>query len=187
MKEPKTVDIVEMVPNKGPIGKAFKKEAKNITDMLSKLSLDDITKHEADLEAKGEFKLSAGITIKKVLGFLMVKLPICLLVSCLQEMVLVKRQTKTVYVEKIVPSVVEPSFGVGRIMYAIFEHNFKVREGDEQRTYFSLPASIAPLKCSVLPLSTNPDFTPIVKQISKSLTEAEVSHKVDDSSGKKMK
>ena len=32
------------------------------------------------------------------------------------------------------PSVVEPSFGIGRIMYSIFEHNFKVREGDEQRT-----------------------------------------------------
>ena len=23
----------------------------------------------------------------------------------------------------------EPSFGIGRVMYAIFEHNFKVREG----------------------------------------------------------
>ena len=37
-------------------------------------------------------------------------------------------------VEELVPSVVEPSFGIGRVMYAIFEHNFKVREGDEQRT-----------------------------------------------------
>ncbi len=98
-------------------------------------------------------------------------------------MVAVKRGTKKVHVEKFVPSVVEPSFGIGRIMYAIFEHNFKIREGSEQRTYFSLPASIAPLKCSVLPLSNNPDFMPLVKQISKSLTEAEVSHKVDDSSG----
>lgn len=37
-------------------------------------------------------------------------------------------------VEEYVPSVIEPSFGVGRIMYALFEHNFRVREGDEQRT-----------------------------------------------------
>ena len=28
---------------------------------------------------------------------------------------------------------IEPSFGVGRVMYALFEHNFKIREGDEQR------------------------------------------------------
>ena len=32
------------------------------------------------------------------------------------------------------PSVVEPSFGIGRVMYTIFEHNFAVREGDEKRT-----------------------------------------------------
>ena len=24
---------------------------------------------------------------------------------------------------------IEPSFGIGRIMYSIFEHNFKIREG----------------------------------------------------------
>jgi glycyl-tRNA synthetase (class II) len=37
-------------------------------------------------------------------------------------------------VEEVVPSVIEPSFGLGRIMYTILEHTFHVREGDEQRT-----------------------------------------------------
>ena len=37
-------------------------------------------------------------------------------------------------VEEIVPNVIEPSFGIGRIMYTIFEHTFQIREGDEQRT-----------------------------------------------------
>ncbi len=78
---------------------------------------------------------------------------------------------------------IEPSFGIGRIMYALFEHNFRMREGDEQRTYLALPPLIAPLKCSVLPLSNNPDFGPLVKRLSKALTENEVSHRVDDSSG----
>lgn len=32
------------------------------------------------------------------------------------------------------PSVIEPSFGIGRIMYAILEHNFHTRENDAQRT-----------------------------------------------------
>lgn len=36
--------------------------------------------------------------------------------------------------EEFVPSVIEPSFGVGRVMYSVFEHNFKIREGDEQRS-----------------------------------------------------
>lgn len=165
LPEAKLVDVVEMLPNKGPIGKAFKKEAKSVCDLLASLSLEDIEAHERSLEAEGHFDLDSG--------------KYCVT----KEMVSVKRAQKKVHVEKFVPSVVEPSFGIGRVMYAIFEHNFKTRQGDEQRTFFSLPAIIAPLKCSVLPLSNNPDFTPHVRNISKALTEAEVSHKVDDSSG----
>ena len=37
-----------------------------------------------------------------------------------------------ILVEEIVPSVIEPSFGIGRIMYTIWEHNFVIR--DAQRT-----------------------------------------------------
>jgi len=36
-------------------------------------------------------------------------------------------------VEDVLPSVIEPSFGIGRIMYSILEHNFHIREGDENR------------------------------------------------------
>lgn len=87
-------------------------------------------------------------------------------------------------------------------MYAIFEHNFKMRENDEQRTYLTLPAIVAPIKCSVLPLSSNVEFQPFVKKLCKfchrnyscqnlritvilarDLTSVDVSHKVDDSSG----
>ncbi len=161
---PKTVDVTEMVPNKGVMGKAFKKEAKAVMDALASLSLDDINKFETELESSGQFQLEGGATITK-------------------DMVNVKRSSKQVHVEKFVPSVIEPSFGIGRILYAIFEHNFRTRKEDEQRNFFSLPPSIAPLKASVLPLSGNPEFTPLVKTISKSLTEHEVSHKVDDSSG----
>ena len=164
LDEPRMEEVVEMQPNKGAMGKAFKKEAKTIMDQLANLSLEDITNYESELNANGQFNFKENVTITK-------------------DMVNIKKESKTVHVEKIIPSVVEPSFGIGRIMYSIFEHNFKVREGDEQRTYFSLPATIAPVKASVLPLSNNPDFSPIVKMISKSLTEAEVSHKVDDSSG----
>merc|ERR1719203_436930 len=164
LSEAKTVEITEMVPNKQVMGKAFKKEAKSVSDLLANLSLEDITTFESELESQGEFQLNDSVKITK-------------------DMVQVKRQTKQVHVEKFTPSVIEPSFGIGRIMYAIFEHNFAVRKEDGQRTFLTLPPSIAPLKASVLPLSGNPEFTPLVKQLSKALTEVEVSHKVDDSSG----
>ena len=38
-----------------------------------------------------------------------------------------------ILVEEYVPSVIEPSFGIGRIMYAVWEHNFHVRPESEQR------------------------------------------------------
>ena len=66
-------------------------------------------------------------------------------------------------VEDVVPSVVEPSFGVGRILYALLEHCFRVREEDEQRVWLAVPAAIAPISCSILPLSAgNSQFTPVV-------------------------
>uniref|UniRef100_A0A8C4WVT0 Anticodon-binding domain-containing protein n=1 Tax=Eptatretus burgeri TaxID=7764 RepID=A0A8C4WVT0_EPTBU len=98
-------------------------------------------------------------------------------------MVGVKRFQKTLHVQEVVPNVVEPSFGIGRIMYTVFEHSFNIRPGSEQRTFFSFPPVVAPYKCSVLPLSQNPEFTPFVKSLSEALTRHGVSHKVDDSSG----
>uniref|UniRef100_A0A8B9ETR5 Glycine--tRNA ligase n=1 Tax=Anser cygnoides TaxID=8845 RepID=A0A8B9ETR5_ANSCY len=100
-----------------------------------------------------------------------------------KDMVTVKRFQKTLHVEEIIPNVIEPSFGIGRIMYTVFEHTFRIREGDEQRTFFSFPAVVAPFKCSVLPLSQNQEFMPFVKELSEALTRNGISHKVDDSSG----
>lgn len=68
-------------------------------------------------------------------------------------------------VQDVVPSVIEPSFGIGRILYAILEHNFYIREGDERRNWLSLPPIIAPTSCSVLPLSGNQQFDQPVKVI----------------------
>jgi len=167
LAQPVTKDMTEILPNKGALGKAFKKEAKDVTEMLAKLSLEQITKLETDL-AGGEASLD---------------LPTGKTVTVTKDMASVKKYQKTFHVEEFIPSVVEPSFGVGRVMYAIFEHNFKVREGDEARSYFTLPPVIAPLKCSVLPLSNNPDFTPLVTKLSQDLVNNDVSHKVDDSSG----
>jgi glycyl-tRNA synthetase len=35
-----------------------------------------------------------------------------------------------------VPSVIEPSFGIGRIIYCMFEHNYYMREGSEDKSVF---------------------------------------------------
>ena len=76
---------------------------------------------------------------------------------------------KTQHEEKYTPSVIEPSFGIGHIVYCIFEHCFKIRPHEASRTYFTFPPLIAPLKCSILPLIPNPELNNFVQNISKSL------------------
>ncbi len=51
-----------------------------------------------------------------------------------KDMVSIHSGTETKHVEEIVPNVIEPSFGIGRIMYSLFEHNFRIREKEESRT-----------------------------------------------------
>jgi hypothetical protein len=42
LSEPKVVDVVEMIPNKGALGKAFKKDANLITEAMAALSIDQV-------------------------------------------------------------------------------------------------------------------------------------------------
>ncbi len=72
-----------------------------------------------------------------------------------KEHIDVKIDTKMITREKFTPNVIEPSFGVGRLVYCIFEHCFKIREEDAKRTYFTFPPLIAPVKTSILPLISN--------------------------------
>jgi glycyl-tRNA synthetase len=79
--------------------------------------------------------------------------------------------------EKYVPSVIEPSFGLGRVLTSILEHSFKAR--DEKRTYLCLKPRIAPVKVSILPLQGDERFNPIISDISNpSLTQNFVSNAI---------
>lgn len=167
LPEPRTVHIRECQPNKAVIGKQFKAEGKELISALQKLSLTEVDAVRAAIDSGAEYPLLVNEK-----QFQLTK-----------ELVSIVDVVKTVHVEEITPSVIEPSFGIGRIMYAIWEHSFRQREGDEQRTYLSLPAVIAPYKCSVLPLLSRPEFGPLVKQVSADLRRRDVSHKIDDSSG----
>jgi len=168
LPEPKEIEIVQVICKKQLIGKTFKANAKSVQDYLTGLPKEEIETMETIIANSGKHScvLSNGLTVE-----------------ILPDMFTVKRSKKKVQVEEFVPSVIEPSFGFGRLLYATLEHNFKIRAADEQRTFFSLPAVIAPYKCSLLPLSNKPDFQPFIDELSNSLTQLGVSHKVDTSSG----
>nr|XP_023015051.1 glycine--tRNA ligase [Leptinotarsa decemlineata] len=53
LAEPKIIDVVEASPNKGIIGKIFKKDAKGITDALTNLQIEELAILEEKLETEG--------------------------------------------------------------------------------------------------------------------------------------
>jgi glycyl-tRNA synthetase len=152
LKEPKQVKLIKVTLNKKELGKNYKQDTKAISDKVEELSEEEKQKLLAEFEANNEvvIKISDEKEIKLNKDFITFEVV-----------------EKTQLEEKYIPSVIEPSFGIGRIVYCIFEHCFNVRPQDAQRTYFTFPPLIAPVKCSILPLIANAELNSVVQDISK--------------------
>ncbi|CAJ0928601.1 unnamed protein product, partial [Mesorhabditis belari] len=167
LPEPKSIDVCSPLPNMGLIGKTYRKDAQKINAALVGLAFDVAVGLEKELELNGKITLSVdGAPFELT-----------------TDMLKFKRETKTVHVEEFTPSVIEPSFGIGRIMYSVLEHSFRQREGDEQRSFLAFPPLVAPIKCSILPISFNQQLVPIIEAVKECLQSHEISCRVDDSSG----
>jgi len=164
---PRTITFVQAVLNKATLGKVFKKDAKLITEYFANLEEPELETIDSALKANGSAEVKIGESTFKLNA----------------SELSITRGEKTLHVEEFVPNVIEPSFGIGRILYSIFEHNFKIRAEDTQRSYLSLPTLIAPVKCSVLPLSNKTEFNAGITAVLLELKKYDISVKVDDSSG----
>jgi len=100
------------------------------------------------------------------------------------DMVSYTKVSKKIFEIKYTPSVIEPSFGIGRILYALLEHSFYIRPEDEseRRCVMSLNPRVAPTKVAVLPISSNDECNAIVERIAQNLMEEDISTRVDTSS-----
>ncbi|CAH9132532.1 unnamed protein product [Cuscuta epithymum] len=166
--EPKEVEKIVITPVKKELGLAFKGNQKMVAEALEAMNEDAAMEMKADLESKGEVEfqictLGRSVTIKK-------------------NMVSISKEKKKEHQRKFTPSVIEPSFGIGRIIYCLFEHSFYTRPsktGDEQLNVFRFPSLVAPIKCTVFPLVQNEQYEEVAKLISRSLTASGISHKID--------
>lgn len=59
---------------------------------------------------------------------------------------------KQVAVRRYIPSVIEPSFGIGRILYSVLEHSFYSRPEDPARQVLRLKPLVAPHKAALFTL-----------------------------------
>ena len=103
-------------------------------------------------------------------------------VTITKNMVSISKEKKKEHQRIFTPSVIEPSFGIGRIIYCLYEHLFYTRPsktGDEHLNVFRFPSLVAPIKCTVFPLVQNQQYEEVAKSIAKSLTAAGISYKID--------
>lgn len=150
-------------PNKKLIGPRFKGDQKIVINALEALEDAAAIELRDEIEKTGQ-GLVAGFTVTA-------------------DLVTFKSEKKTVMETKYTPSVIEPSFGIGRILYSVLEHSFTQRDGDEQRCVMRFRPRVAPVKVGIYRLLNNAQFDPIVDNIRTTLQRAGLANKVDSSSG----
>ena len=110
------------------IGKEFKKDAKVVTAYLTELDEAGLKKLESDAKAAGK----ANITVDGRAFTIASELIVC------------ESKTEVKHVEVFTPNVVEPSFGIDRILTAVYEHSFYVRGAENKEAEAAAAAGGAP-------------------------------------------
>ncbi|RYP82962.1 hypothetical protein DL770_005475 [Monosporascus sp. CRB-9-2] len=164
---PRTVQEWEVTVDKKKFGPFFKKDSKAVETVILASTQECREAWAKELESSGK----ANVDVPE-LGKVEVS----------KDLLTIEFRTRQEHVREYTPNVIEPSFGIGRILYALCEHAYWVREGDEARSVLSFPPAIAPTKVIMMPLSSNKDFMPHITRLSQKLRAAQISTRVDDSS-----
>ncbi|KAK5990231.1 Diadenosine tetraphosphate synthetase [Cladobotryum mycophilum] len=172
LEEPIVIEEWHIDIEKKKFGPLFKKDAKTVETVLEATSQEQREKLAKELNDTGKLTLEVpGVGDGKV--------------ELTKEHLKVEFRKRTEYTREFTPNVIEPSFGIGRILYSLIEHSYWSRAsegGDEARGVLSFPPTVAPTKVLLVPLSSNPQFKPAVKKLSQKLRALGVSSRVDDSS-----
>ena len=168
LAEPRTVENFEIEIAKKKFGPKFRKDAGTVEKWLTSRTQCELEELGKELSEKGKIVAQ----IKGVEGD----------VELDGDLIKIDKVKRTEHVREFVPNVIEPSFGIGRILYSIFEHQFWCRPDDADRGVLSLPPIVAPTKVLLVPLSNNSELQPIVKKVSQALRKEKIPFKVDDSS-----
>lgn len=164
---PVTVTKYELDLEKKKFGPKFRKNAPLVEDWLLSRNQDELVKLKEELSSNGKITFKIPEIEDEI--------------ELDTTFITIEQRTKVEHVREYTPNVIEPSFGIGRIIYSIFEHRFWSRPEATERAVLSFPPIVAPTKVLLVPLSNNEDLQPIVKQISKTLRKEQIPFKVDDS------
>jgi len=153
--EPTTVEVKKIVPNMGELGPLFKGKAGKIKTLLE------------NMDVKESKKISVKIDDETL------EIPD----NCYD---IIETKEKKIG-EKFVPHVIEPSYGIDRILYCILEQNYHEKEkNEEEYRILKLNAQVAPIKVGVLPLVSDKRLVKVAKKIDMSLRNAGIATYYDE-------
>ncbi|AGO12883.1 AaceriADL373Wp [[Ashbya] aceris (nom. inval.)] len=164
---PRQVTQWEIELTKKLFGPKFRKDAPKVESYLLNLSQEELANKAEQLSSDGKIVFQ----VEGIEGDIELD----------SKFISIEHKTKTEHVREYVPNVIEPSFGIGRIIYAIFEHSFWSRPEDVARSVLSFPPLVAPTKVLLVPLSNNADLADVVTEVSRVLRKEQIPFKVDDS------
>jgi len=158
--EPKTVEKNTVSPDMGYLGPEFGDKAGKIAEKLEDIAEEEPEAFEADkvfVEIDGEeYSVPADKCNFRV-------------------------EEVTENGEHILPHVVEPSFGIDRIVYTVLAHAYDEDEvDDEERTVMRFNEDVAPTEIAVFPLMDKEGLGEKAREVADMLREEGFSVKYDD-------
>jgi glycyl-tRNA synthetase len=154
-EEPKEVEQELVKVRFDLLGKLFKERTRQVADALGRVPV-------AALKGRSEVEVLAGgekVTVPS---------------DCYEVTV----RKEKVAGRKLVPHVIEPSYGVDRILYSVLEHAYTKRE---DYVVLRLKGLVAPLKVGVFPLMARDGLDEIARSIYDELSASGVMAYYDDS------
>jgi glycyl-tRNA synthetase len=149
-EKPQTVERTVVAPNHAVLGPRFKKDAKAVAQALEGVGA-------CAVEGRDHIDVDVGGRIVKVDK------------DCFS----VKKTSETVSGRWFVPHVIEPSYGIDRILYSILEHAyFETKKEGEDYFVLRLRPVMAPIQAAVFPLVNKEELTAIADGLNGTLRAA---------------
>ena len=164
LDQPVISEVWEPTYDRKKLGPRFKGDAKKLEELVLKMGQMELEECKKTFEEKGqvEFKLEGK------------EEPVVVDKDLMQINRVTKKETSitaettlltTVY--EYTPNVIEPSFGIGRILYSLIEHAYWPRPEDKQRGVLPQETIVnsrsSPSRLSLLPRNVFSSLSPIMQ------------------------
>lgn len=141
-ENPKIMRRTVLAPNEAKIGPAFKARTREIVELLKDMG-------EKEVE---EFSKNGYIEFE--VGGEQIRLD--------SDYIIIRETEETIAGKKITPHVIEPSYGIDRIIYCILEDAYSERD---EKVVLNLKNSVVPVEVAVFPLVSKKELTKVARKV----------------------